>query len=133
DEYKFHPAARATDENGNPREIGTSDFAIQLVADGAANAETLLLLNQLKLTPIQRQETNLDYVNVIIRLAPTAVNRVAARPDVVSIQPSYPRQKACERQDQIIAGNLAGSSPAGPGYLAWLASKGFTQSQFDAS
>jgi hypothetical protein len=28
---------------------------------------------------------------------------------------------------------LSGSVPSGPGYLAWLASKGFTQAQFDAS
>ncbi|MEI8255861.1 MAG: S8 family serine peptidase, partial [Deltaproteobacteria bacterium] len=39
-----------------------------------------------------------------------------------------------ERQDQIIAGNLTnGAAPSGPGYLAWLASKGFTQAQFDES
>src|SRR6185437_11398185 len=38
-----------------------------------------------------------------------------------------------ERQDQIVAGNLNGTVPSGPGYLAWLASKGFTQAQFDAS
>jgi len=38
-----------------------------------------------------------------------------------------------ERQDQIMAANLSGSSPAGPGYLAWLASKGFTQAQFESS
>jgi uncharacterized repeat protein (TIGR01451 family) len=35
-----------------------------------------------------------------------------------------------ERQAQIVAGNLSGSSPSGPGYLAWLAGKGFTQAQF---
>src|SRR6185437_1842263 len=38
-----------------------------------------------------------------------------------------------ERQDQIVAGNLSGTNLVGPGYLAWLASKGFTQAQFDAS
>ena len=32
-----------------------------------------------------------------------------------------------------MAGNLAGSGPMGPGYLAWLAGKGFTQEQFEAS
>jgi len=66
---------------------------------------------------------------------------VAARPDVISIQPYAPRRKLCERQGQILAGNVheiaAGASwhlvPTGPGYLAWLASKGFTQEHFDAS
>src|SRR5271156_1417074 len=30
-------------------------------------------------------------------------------------------------------GNISGTGPANPGYLAWLAGKGFTQAQFDAS
>jgi hypothetical protein len=33
----------------------------------------------------------------------------------------------------ILAGQLTGNGPSGAGYLAWLASKGFTQSQFDTS
>jgi len=32
-----------------------------------------------------------------------------------------------------VAGNLSGTGPGGPGYLAWLESKGFTQAQFEAS
>ena len=32
-----------------------------------------------------------------------------------------------------MAGNLSGDAPDGPGYLAWLAAKGFTQAQFNAS
>src|SRR5204863_1972986 len=47
--------------------------------------------------------------------------------------PYFEPRKYDERQDQIIAGNLSGTSPSGPGYLTWLASKGFSQSQFDAS
>jgi hypothetical protein len=52
---------------------------------------------------------------------------------VISIQPCHPARKQDERQDQIVAGNISGDVPAGPGYLAWLAGKGFTQEQFDAS
>ena len=33
----------------------------------------------------------------------------------------------------IVSGNLNGDVPTGPGYLAWLAGKGFTQAQFTAS
>jgi hypothetical protein len=47
--------------------------------------------------------------------------------------PYFPRRKFDERQDQIMSGHLNGNVPSGPGYLAWLASKGFTQAQFDAS
>jgi len=34
---------------------------------------------------------------------------------------------------KIVAGNITGSGPTAPGYLAWLASKGFTQAQFTLS
>jgi len=45
DNYKIHPAARAVGEKGNPRQIGTDEFEVQLVDDAAANAGTLQLLN----------------------------------------------------------------------------------------
>jgi hypothetical protein len=133
DDYKIHPGARAVDKQGHAREIGTDTFAIQLVADPAANPGTLQVLDQLKLAPIQRQQKVLNYLNIVVRLTPEAIQVIAAQPDVVSIQPYFTRQKFCERQDQIVAGNLSGNTPTGPGYLAWLASKGFTQAQFTAS
>jgi len=52
---------------------------------------------------------------------------------VVSIQPYTMPTPQDERQDQIVAGNLSGNVPSGPGYMTWLASKGFTQAQFTAS
>ncbi len=63
----------------------------------------------------------------------TSLNQIAAYPDVVSIQPYFAPHKLDERQDQIVAGNLSGNLPSGPGYLAWLAGKGFTQAQFTNS
>ena len=38
DDYKIHPAARPVDAQGNPRQIGTDWFAIQMMADAEANA-----------------------------------------------------------------------------------------------
>ena len=133
DDYKIHPRARAVDKNGNPRQIGTDRFAIQLMADAAANADTLKLIDQLKLAPIQRQRPVLNFVDVIVRVSAADLPKIAARPDVLSIQPYSPPKKVCERQDQIAAGNLSGNVPSGPGYLAWLKSKGFAQAQFTAS
>ncbi len=127
DDYKIHPAARAA---AAPR----NQFAIQLVADAAANAETLKLLDQLKLEPLAAPAAVFCNTSMSLsRLSPADLARIAARPDVVSIQPYGAPQKVCERQDQIVAGNLSGNAPSGPGYLAWLESKGFTQAQFDAS
>jgi hypothetical protein len=119
DQYKTHPAARAP---------GTNLFNVQLVADAVVNAATINLL-----APVTHPRRVLQFVNVIARLAPDDLDRIAARPDVVSIQPCYPAQKQDERQDQIVAGNISGNVPSGPGYLSWLAGKGFTQAQFDAS
>ncbi len=135
DAFKIHPRARSVDVKGRPREIGTDRFAIQLVADAAANATTVALLERLALEPFTRSEYVLDYFNVVVRLSPAALELVAAQPEVISIMPFFPRHLTCERQAQIMAGNLTsgGVGPSGPGYLAWLASKGFTQAQFDAS
>ncbi|HWH69068.1 MAG TPA: S8 family serine peptidase, partial [Candidatus Sulfotelmatobacter sp.] len=133
DDYKIHPAARSVDAKGKARRIGTDEFAVQLVADAPVNQATLALLDRLKLAPLARQHAVLQYLNLVLRLNAADLKLVAAQPDVVSIQPYFPRKKLCERQDQILAGNLAGAVPAGPGYLAWLAAKGFTQAQFGAS
>jgi Subtilase family len=133
DDYKIHPAARPVDRQGRPRKLGTDWFAIQLVADAAANPATLQLLENLKLAPFPPPRTVLQYRDVLVRLSLSNLTQVAARPDVVSIQPFSVPRKFGERQDQIIAGNLAGTAPSGPGYLAWLAAKGFTQAQFSAS
>jgi PKD repeat protein len=133
DDYKIHPRARPLDNKGRPQRPGTDLFAIQLVADADANPATLQVLDRLKLEPVRRQARVLGFVNVILRLNPERLNEIAAQPDVISIQPYFERRKMDERQDQIMAGNLNGSQPAGPGYLAWLASKGFTQAQFNAS
>ncbi len=120
DEYKIHPSAK-------PGTAKTDQFAIQLTSDAAANAATLKLIDQLKLAPMTRQRPVLDFVDVVVRVAPGNLAQIAARPDVVSIQPYATPRKVCERQDQIVAGNLSGDAPSGPGYLAWLRSRGFTQ------
>jgi hypothetical protein len=133
DDYKIHPAARPVDAQGNRRQIGTEWFAIQMVADAEANAKTLSLLDGLKLEPFQRQFAALHYLNVAGRFGAADLARIAAQPDVVSILPYFKPRKLDERQDQIVAGNLSGAAPDGPGYLAWLESKGFTQAQFNAS
>jgi len=134
DSYRIHPKALAPRSAKHERQSEIYEFAIQLVADANANPDTLDLLDKLKLGPIERLEHVLNYVNVVVRLSQENLKDVAARPDVVSIQPYLTPKKLCERQAQIVAGNLSsGGLLTGPGYLAWLASKGFTQAQFEAS
>ena len=126
DDYKIHPAALR-------QPAGADQFAIQLIADAAANPATLQLINRLKLAPVRRQNYVLSYLNIVVRIAPADLPQIAARPDVISIQPYATPKKVCERQDQIVAGNISGNTLSGPGYLNWLESKRFTQSQFNQS
>jgi subtilisin-like proprotein convertase family protein len=133
DDYKIHPRARLSDAKGNPRNPGTDLFAMQLVNDPNVNPATLALIDRLKRQPLRREFRAQRYLNVVAHLPPGQLARIAAQPEVISIQPYFEPEKLDECQDQIIAGNLSGTAPAGPGYLAWLASKGFSQSQFNAS
>ena len=132
-DYQIHPKARTVDPQGNPQTLATDTFTVQLVDDAEANPATLALIDQLKLAPVQRQSRTLHYLNVVVRLPADRLGELAAQPEVISIQPRPKRHKMDERQDQIMAGNLSGNAPSGPGYLAWLAGKGFTQAQFTAS
>ena len=133
DDYKVHPNARTVNAKGLLRAVANTAYAIQMVDDTAENATTLALIDAHKTAPVRQQFKALKYLNVIVELPSDRVALIAARPEIVSIQPYAARRKFDERQNQIIAGNLSVSSPTGPGYLAWLASKGFTQSQFAAS
>ncbi len=128
--YKIHPDAQTVDAKGQPKTPTVDWFAIQIVEDAQANPATLRLINTLQLEPIRDQSVALHYLNVIVRVPAERLPEIAAQPEVVSIQ-AYPEpKKRDESQDQIIAGNLTLNAPSGPGYLGWLASKGFTQAQF---
>src|SRR5437867_1344721 len=104
DAYKIHPDATAVDSHGQLVPLPNDDFAVQLVADPTANPATVALLNSLKLGDIRRENFVLNYHNVIVPLTRTDLATVAARPDVISITPYYPREKFCERQAMIVSG-----------------------------
>lgn len=110
----------------------TGGYSVQLVDDAGENPATLGLARSFATRP-GLEERLLGYVNLRVYAEPSVVAALAARADVVSIQPWVEPRKFDERQDMIVAGNLSGSAPSGAGYLAWLASKGFTQAQFTAS
>ncbi|MGD9612039.1 MAG: S8 family serine peptidase [Kiritimatiellia bacterium] len=131
---KIHPRARLAAAPERRARTGEDDlFAVQLVLDEAANAETLALLAGLAKEPLRRNKAFRHYRNVVVRMDPAAVAAVAERPDVISIAPYVLPKKFDERQGMIVAGQLTGNGPAAPGYLAWLTSKGFTQDQFNNS
>lgn len=112
-------------------------YAVQLVLDESANVGTLARIEVLKLAPIRSATPNprLGFLNVIVALPADCLTELAGRADVVSVNMYEFPSRRCERQGQIVAGNTNadGSQPSGVGYLAWLASKGFEQAQFEAS
>jgi hypothetical protein len=134
DSFKIDPRALLIDALGRLREIGTILFAVQLVADKVENPVTLRLIEQLELGPVLRSAAKLNYYNIIAPLPASRLGEIAARPDVISIQPFFLPQKSCERQDQIVSGSLFGNAPIlNAGYLAWLMEQGFSQNQFTTS
>ena len=60
-----------------------------------------------------------------LELSTAEVADLAADPSVVAIEPAGVPELHDERGAQIVAGNLTGNAPSGPGYEAWLATKGF--------
>jgi subtilisin family serine protease len=131
DDYRLHPGARA----GRLRALGpaTDLYEVQLFLDPATNQETIHTINQLRLAPVRQISEALGYINILVRLPADQLDILASRPDVVSIMPHVVPTKLDERQNQIMAGNLSAGVPTGPGYLSFLAARGFSQAQFSAS
>jgi len=132
-DLKVHTKARALVVRRSDGTFEAAKFAIQLIVDTNSNTSTLALIDRLKTAPAQIDYQLDQYHNLVVSLPSDQLDIIAAQPDVISIQPYEQPKLRDERQDQIVAGNLIGTAPSGPGYLAWLASKGFTQAQFDAS
>ena len=117
------------------KQIKPDAYSIQLVVDADANLKTLALIN-LRATKPLHQYTHRHYLNISADVPLDALDAIAARPDVLSIQPDFNPTLLDERQGQILANQLSGGSPNLPvagNYFSSLAAWGFTQAQFDAS
>lgn len=121
------------------RGVAPHFYSVQLVADPARNEDTLALIKQLGWSAYRKQ-TSRHYVNVEVEMPYGALQMLAARPDVLSIQPGFAPELLDERQNLILANRLSGgnptvpiapSAPNGIAYLQWLAERGFSQAQFD--
>lgn len=121
------------------RGIAPHFYSIQLVADPATNEDTLALLKQIGWSPYRSQSFR-HYLNVEVEMPYGALQMLAARPDVLSVQPGFAPELLDERQNLILANRLSGGNPTVPvapgaaggiAYLQWLAERGFSQAQFD--
>ena len=123
----YLPAFKLRPELRPPQLAESASYAVvvQVVADdqGADFAATLGARGRLLAPP----NPVLGYFNVELQLDGAGVLELAADSHVFAIEPKLVAEKLDERQGQIMAGQLAagGAQPSAPGYLAWLASKGF--------
>jgi hypothetical protein len=68
--------------------------------------------------------------NVSLVVDAAKLETIAKLDGVFAVERRTEKQRLDEAQGQIVAGNLSAGSPTGPGYLTWLAGKGFNSSQF---
>ena len=127
----YEGAFRLSPELRAARESGAQPFVkvnIQVI-DGP---EGRLLVESLKRYS-QRffsESRVMNYHNLTVTIPVSQLAALANDDSVFAIEEARERRRLDEVQGQIVAGNLSGNSPSGPGYLAWLAGKGFDSSQF---
>lgn len=131
---KIQPNAIADDGVSAAKRTEPELFAVQMVLNPQANEQTLSKIKALQLSTPFKEGAAGNYYNIITRLPPAEIAKLAEQPDIISIGPYATPEMMCERQAIIMAGQLNGNVPVlGSGYLNWLTAKGFTQAQFDAS
>ncbi len=131
---KIQPNALAADGSNGPAKRPEPElFSIQMVLNPKANAETLKKIEQMQLAAPLKEGASGNYYNIVAKLPPTQIASLAEQPDIISIGPYQTPKKRDERQCIIMTGQLTNGAPTGPGYLAWLINRGFTQAQFDDS
>lgn len=128
----YHPAYRLAPRLQNGKSAQTAQsvpVTVQLYRTTNAPA-SLASLRALGGKVLRQSANVLNFTNISLEIPANQLAAVAARPDVFNVEPYAPPKKKDEVQDQIIAGNVAASGgnvvPTGPGYRAWLQSKGFT-------
>lgn len=127
----YEPAYRISPELREARIKDSSSFVdvtVQVI-DSANAKQTIQKLAALASEFVQSHQV-MNYHNVELRIQAAKLTEIALYDDVFAVESRGQRRKLDEAQGQIVAGNLTGNSPSGPGYLTWLAGKNFTSSQF---
>ncbi|HKQ72363.1 MAG TPA: S8 family serine peptidase [Blastocatellia bacterium] len=123
--YKLEPSMQMA------RKMGDSSFVkvtVQIL-DGKEGDQQVFNLRSSSRQFIGENRV-MNYRNITAVIPASQLTELAASDGVFAIEEAGERVRSDEAQGQIVAGNLSGNSPSGPGYLEWLASKGFTSSQF---
>ena len=128
-EYRVAPALAPLAASGAAEPV---DVTVQLDAVAAETTGHVAALQALAEAVIRPPSTVAGLTAVTVRLPAARVNEVAAWADVYNVEPYHPPVMLDEVQGQIVAGNVTSGptvGPSAPGYLAWLATKGFPTTQ----
>ncbi|MDX2031386.1 MAG: S8 family serine peptidase [Blastocatellia bacterium] len=127
----YEPAFRMSPELRAMRETGDTEYVrvVVQVLDGAEGDRMASGLRQ-GARQFETQRRVMKYRNVTVTVPVSQLAELAASDGVFAIEPAWELTRLDEAQGQIVAGNLAGNAPSGPGYLSWLAGRGFNSSQF---
>jgi subtilase family protein len=125
--YKLTPGLQAVRQSDASRLVRVM---VQVIDD----AEGELKAGQLRASARQYfgERRVLKYRNLTLEIPAAQLAELAKSDEVFAIEEERPRERMDEAQGQIVAGNLSGDKPSGPGYLSWLAGKGFNSSQFNS-
>jgi hypothetical protein len=127
----YEPAFRLSPMLQNVRASEATDLidiTVQVI-DGANVKATLRQLESVA-TEFVSEHQVLNYRNVALKVSAARLGEIASMENVFAVEERTQREKLDEAQGQIVAGNLSGNTPTGPGYLTFLANKGFNSSQF---
>ncbi|MBI4517448.1 MAG: S8 family serine peptidase [Deltaproteobacteria bacterium] len=118
--------------------LGSDDVVavtVQLYAGAETAAQDLAAVEALadKVVAAPRRVLRGRYTNVRLQVSGRRLEAIAQVPSVINVEPFVEPKLFCERQGQILAGNLdtALQHPTGPGYLAWLSGLGFSTTAAD--
>jgi hypothetical protein len=125
--YKLRPGLQAMHQRGDSQEIRVRVQLIESVA-GRARAEQLRASAHRYLG----ERRVMNYRNLAVVISASQLAELANSDEVFAIEEDRDLEFLDEAVGQIAAGNLSGNTPTGPGYLEWLASKGFNSSQFSS-
>ncbi|HKQ90466.1 MAG TPA: S8 family serine peptidase [Blastocatellia bacterium] len=128
----YEPGHKMTRELAAARAMGDASYVkvtIQVLAEVEGSDQLVFKLRSYSRQPISESRV-MNYRNITAVIPASLLPELAKSDVIFAIERVTERRRLDEAQGQIVAGNLSGNSPTGPGYLAWLASKGFDSSQF---
>lgn len=123
--FRMSPMMRAAHASTGGDSV---DITVQVLT-GRGAGRTLDRLRQIA-SNVAASYDILSYHNIELSVPASRLAEIARIDNVFAIEERGIPKRLDEAQGQILAGNLSGNIPTGPGYLTFLANKGFTSAQF---